>query len=80
MRALAESPRLNGRRRRFTDINRVLGETPEGSRLSPSRLTRAYDTFADAASTNALKVVLEGGERGVGSMGQVAAGLVVGAV
>lgn len=33
----------------------------------------AYDTFADAATTNALKVVLEGSERGVRSHGQIAA-------
>ena len=36
----------------------------------------AYDTFADAASTNALKVVLEGGERDPRSNGRVAANVV----
>jgi threonine dehydrogenase-like Zn-dependent dehydrogenase len=39
----------------------------------------AYDTFADAANTNALKVVLQGSERDPSSNGHVAAGLVVGA-
>jgi alcohol dehydrogenase len=39
----------------------------------------AYDTFADAATTNALKVVLEGSERNASSNGHVAAGLVAGA-
>jgi alcohol dehydrogenase len=38
----------------------------------------AYDTFADAASTGALKVVLEGSERNRGSNGGVAADLVAG--
>ena len=33
----------------------------------------AYDTFADAASTKALKVVLEGSERGPGSDNRVVA-------
>lgn len=33
----------------------------------------AYDTFADAATTNALKVVLEGSERHTGLNGRVAA-------
>ena len=33
----------------------------------------AYDTFADAASTGALKVVLEGSERARGSNGRVVA-------
>jgi alcohol dehydrogenase len=33
----------------------------------------AYDTFADAASTNALKVVLQGSERGPGSDGRIGA-------
>jgi alcohol dehydrogenase len=37
----------------------------------------AYDTFADAANTNALKVLLEGSERSLSSNGRVAA--VVGA-
>jgi alcohol dehydrogenase len=36
----------------------------------------AYDTFADAASTNALKVVLEGSARRPSSNGRVAAGAV----
>jgi hypothetical protein len=39
----------------------------------------AYDTFADAANTNALKVVLEAGERGPASSGRVAASVVGGA-
>ena len=39
---------------------------------------RAYDTFADAASTNALKVVLQGSERGQGSNGRVGASIVAG--
>jgi alcohol dehydrogenase len=39
----------------------------------------AYDTFADAATTNALKVVLEGSAHAAGSNGHVAAGVVVGA-
>ena len=38
----------------------------------------AYDTFADAASTNALKVVLEGSERAHGSNGRVEASVVAG--
>ena len=38
----------------------------------------AYDTFADAAATHALKVVLEGSERHGPGNGQVAAGLVPG--
>ena len=33
----------------------------------------AYDTFADAANTNALKVVLEGSERHGSSNGRIAA-------
>jgi alcohol dehydrogenase len=37
---------------------------------------RAYDTFADAATTNALKVVLQGSEHG--SRDRVAAGIAVG--
>jgi hypothetical protein len=37
----------------------------------------AYDTFADAANTNALKVVLSGTERPQGSRAELAA--VVGA-
>jgi alcohol dehydrogenase len=36
----------------------------------------AYDTFADAASTNALKVVLEGSERAYGSNGRIGASVV----
>ena len=40
----------------------------------------AYDTFADAATTGALKVVLEGRERDLASNGRVAACLVAGAV
>jgi alcohol dehydrogenase len=39
----------------------------------------AYDTFADAASTNALKVVLHGSERNPNSNGDMAAALVAGA-
>ena len=39
----------------------------------------AYDTFADAAATNALKVVLQGTERNTSSNGHIAAGLVAGA-
>jgi alcohol dehydrogenase len=39
----------------------------------------AYDTFADAASTNALKVVLQGSERDPSFNGHIAADLVVGA-
>jgi alcohol dehydrogenase len=39
----------------------------------------AYDTFADAANTNALKVVLQGSERGPSASGHVAASLAVGA-
>jgi alcohol dehydrogenase len=39
----------------------------------------AYDTFADAASTKALKVVLEGSERAHGSNGRIAASVVAGA-
>ena len=39
----------------------------------------AYDTFADAATTNALKVVLQGSERDPSSNGHIAAGLVAGA-
>jgi hypothetical protein len=38
----------------------------------------AYDTFADAASTNALKVVLEGSPRDLSSSGHIDAGLVAG--
>jgi alcohol dehydrogenase len=38
----------------------------------------AYDTFADAAATNALKVVLEGSEHDASSNGRIAAGLVAG--
>ena len=38
----------------------------------------AYDTFADAASTNALKVVLEGSERDPVANGKVAASVVAG--
>jgi alcohol dehydrogenase len=40
----------------------------------------AYDTFADAASTNALKVVLEGSERAHGSNGRIRATVGAGAV
>jgi alcohol dehydrogenase len=40
----------------------------------------AYDTFADAASTNALKVVLQGSERDPSSNGHIAASLAAGAV
>ncbi len=40
----------------------------------------AYDTFADAASTNALKVVLQGSERDPSSNGHIAASVVAGAV
>jgi alcohol dehydrogenase len=39
----------------------------------------AYDTFADAANTNALKVVLKGSERDLSASGHVAASLAVGA-
>jgi len=39
----------------------------------------AYDTFADAAATGALKVVLQGSERPVSSNGHLAAALVAGA-
>jgi alcohol dehydrogenase len=39
----------------------------------------AYDTFADAATTNALKVVLQGSERDASSNGHIAAALVAGA-
>jgi alcohol dehydrogenase len=39
----------------------------------------AYDTFADAASTNALKVVLEGSERTHGSNGRIGASVGAGA-
>ena len=39
----------------------------------------AYDTFADAASTNALKVVLEGNAHDLSTNGHVAASLVAGA-
>jgi alcohol dehydrogenase len=39
----------------------------------------AYDTFADAAATGALKVVLQGSERPVSSNGHIAAALVAGA-
>jgi alcohol dehydrogenase len=38
----------------------------------------AYDTFADAASTNALKVVLQGNARDLHSNGRIAARLVAG--
>jgi alcohol dehydrogenase len=40
----------------------------------------AYDTFADAASTNALKVVLQGSERDPSSNGHIAASVMAGAV
>ena len=40
----------------------------------------AYDTFADAASTNALKVVLEGSPRDPSANGHIHAGLVAGGV
>ena len=40
---------------------------------------RAYDTFADAASTNALKVVLQGSERDTGPDGRVGANVVAAA-
>ena len=40
----------------------------------------AYDTFADAASTNALKVVLQGSERDPSSNGHISASVVAGAV
>jgi alcohol dehydrogenase len=39
----------------------------------------AYDTFADAASTNALKVVLEGSERAHDSNGRIGASVLAGA-
>jgi alcohol dehydrogenase len=39
----------------------------------------AYDTFADAAATNALKVVLQGSERDSGSNGRTGASRLVGA-
>jgi threonine dehydrogenase-like Zn-dependent dehydrogenase len=39
----------------------------------------AYDTFADAAATNALKVVLQGSERDSGSNGRIGASRLVGA-
>ena len=39
----------------------------------------AYDTFADAASTNALKVVLQGSERDTGPDGRVGANVVAAA-
>jgi alcohol dehydrogenase len=48
-------------------------------RFSLQDTMSAYDTFADAANTNALKVVLQGSERDPSSNGHVAAGLVVGA-
>jgi alcohol dehydrogenase len=48
-------------------------------RFSLEDTMSAYDTFADAANTNALKVVLQGSERDPSSNGHVAAGLVVGA-
>jgi len=38
----------------------------------------AYDTFADAASTHALKVVLEGSESGRGMNGRIGAGAAAG--
>jgi alcohol dehydrogenase len=38
----------------------------------------AYDTFADAASTHALKVVLEGSERAHSSNGRIGASVVAG--
>jgi len=40
----------------------------------------AYDAFADAASTNALKVVLQGSERDSSSNGHISASLLAGAV
>jgi hypothetical protein len=40
----------------------------------------AYDTFADAASTNALKVVLQGSGRDPSSNGHIAASVLTGAV
>jgi alcohol dehydrogenase len=40
----------------------------------------AYDTFADAASTNALKVVLQGSERDSSSNGHISASVLAGAV
>jgi alcohol dehydrogenase len=40
----------------------------------------AYDTFADAANTNALKVVLQGSERDPSSNGHIAASVLAGAV
>ena len=40
----------------------------------------AYDTFADAAYTNALKVVLQGSERDPSSNGHIAASVLAGAV
>ena len=38
----------------------------------------AYDTFADAATIGALKVVLQGSERDPSSDGHIAAALVAG--
>jgi len=40
----------------------------------------AYDAFADAASTNALKVVLQGTKRDPSSNGHIAASVMAGAV
>jgi hypothetical protein len=40
----------------------------------------AYDAFADAASSNALKVVLQGTKRDPSSNGHIAASVVAGAV
>jgi alcohol dehydrogenase len=47
-------------------------------RFSLGDTMSAYDTFADAANTNALKVVLEGSEHDERSNGHVTAGLAVG--
>ena len=40
---------------------------------------RGWDTVDDPASTNALKVVLQGSERGPGSNGRIGASAVAGA-
>jgi len=47
-------------------------------RFALGETVSAYDTFADAASTNALKVVLEGSPRDPSSNGHVDASLVAG--
>jgi threonine dehydrogenase-like Zn-dependent dehydrogenase len=51
-----------------TDLHILKGDVP----------VAAYDTFADAATTGALKVVLEGSERDRSSNGRVAADRVAG--